>query len=130
MKWFLQFLVIFCLLLTGAYGNTYAYGQHTCINHYRAQWAYTQAIIKPAPSGPQKRNDKVIVSDNEEEEKEEDDERNTVRTCQSIGNYLTTFFYMLTSEGSGNKVGNRLPFCEHFSYASSHRYIVLRVIRV
>lgn len=60
----------------------------------------------------------------------EDDELIAPRKYTEISNYFFTFFYSHLSGYFNQYLNNRLPFCKHFSYTSSNKYIVQRVIRV
>ncbi|BAV05969.1 hypothetical protein FLA_1984 [Filimonas lacunae] len=63
-------------------------------------------------------------------EVEDDDESISFRKYSEISNFTVSFIF---TQVPGNFVcihNNRLPFCKHFSYSSSSKYIVHRSIRV
>ena len=84
----------------------------------------TQICQSSAPSDTEA--DTIDVTD----EIEDDDDFIFSRKYVDISNYFLTFFYNQLSGNLNLYQKDRLPFCKHFSYASSSKYIVYRVIRV
>jgi hypothetical protein len=64
------------------------------------------------------------------EELEDDENIMPSRKYVKITNYFLTLFYNSLSGTISLHQKNRLPFCKHFSYFSSPKYIVQRVIRI
>lgn len=63
-------------------------------------------------------------------ELEDDDELISPRKFVDISNYFITLYYAHASAYLDRSLKNRLPFCKHFPYTSSDKYIIQRVIRV
>lgn len=80
----------------------------------------------PASNGPRIYYSRIKATIVEEEEDEEtESSRNHSNTS-----YYTGFFYAQSMGAIDHQLNGRLPFCEHFSYSSSSKFILHRVIRV
>ena len=60
----------------------------------------------------------------------EEDDFSASRKFVEITNYFLSFFYKAIAGNSGQHQKDRLPFCKHFSYSSSYKYLTQRVIRI
>jgi hypothetical protein len=63
-------------------------------------------------------------------ELEDEDDFIAFRKFVEVTNYFLSFFYAHVLGNDSQYVKNRLPVCEHFSYSSSCKYIMQRVIRI
>lgn len=61
---------------------------------------------------------------------DDDDDSISSRKYVEITNHNITFFYTQVSGPFCQYLKNRLPVCKHFSYTSSCKYILYRVIRI
>jgi hypothetical protein len=73
------------------------------------------------------KSDKVYVEESVEDETEE---FSLIKKNHETNKYLTGFFNASTAKRSGYYSKERLPVFQYFSYCSSSRYILLRVIRI
>lgn len=61
---------------------------------------------------------------------EDDDDSISSRKLVEITNYFISFLYDHLFADYHRYKKERLPFCKHFSYSSSFKYIIQRVIRI
>lgn len=83
-------------------------------------------VYSDVDSGAENQYDKT--SDTEVEE--DDDESVSLKKYAEITNFCAAFFYTQLAGYYNGLHNHRLPFCKHFSYSSSFRYIILRTIRI
>jgi hypothetical protein len=135
LKLFVKFILLLGLVLVGSYALTWQYqvcyasenvfGQsapadHTSLEHPNVP------IFRAASSSTGKLHDKVKAV-----EIEDDDESMPFRKYTETVQYGITFFYtQVPGYDTHQHYNNRLPFCDHFSRSSSHKFIVNRVIRI
>ena len=79
----------------------------------------------PLPSGSKKESRKIFA----EETENESEKFLFHQKCLEALRPLATVFYITTS-GYSNNAENRFSSCEDYSYSSTDRHIVLRVIRI
>lgn len=124
-------LSLFLLLIQGhSYASHSRISQSTAeisVGSGQATFAATE-ITSTSISG-------LPVSDQEDDaisvaELNDDDDLESERKYIEITNHLITFFYAPVSGYCYPYHKDRLPFCKHFSYNSSDKYIVQRVIRI
>lgn len=82
-------------------------------------------IFKAAVPSTEKRSEKIKAV-----EIEDDDESVPLKKYADTGNCNITFLNALAPSYICYYLKDRLPFCEHFSYCSSDKFIINRVIRV
>ncbi|KAA2241318.1 hypothetical protein F0L74_15550 [Chitinophaga agrisoli] len=82
-------------------------------------------IGKTVPSNAGKLSNKPKAT-----EVEEDDETAPFRRYLECGSYCIGFYFAQEIGSSYSHVETHLPSCEHFSYYSSDKFIVHRVIRI
>lgn len=136
MRLVITFFLSLCFLLIRGYDHLYAraYNNPTC---------YSPAKLSAGSElgGLDNEKDKQTVihkatsSDSETEainarETEDDEELIAPRKYVEITNYFITFLQAHLAGDGSCYLKSRLPICEHFSYTSSDKYIVQRVIRV
>ncbi len=132
MRWVFKFFLSLCVLLLGSHALTsHGYLNYTVKKGYDsptpATYSYAHnrkaRIGKTVPSNAGKISNRIKATEVEEEE-----EALSFKRHSETVNFCITFFDMEVS--AGNKEQPQLPFCEHFSYASSDKFIVHRVIRI
>lgn len=136
MRLLVKFFLSCCLLLLKGYGQLYADTEQEAIYnslctlsessvHINVTDVHTtQAIIKSAnPSGAKKVRFKLKAT-----EVDDDDDVSPGRKHHLLSDYCNCYPQQPASFCTYYK--HPLPFCRHFSYASSEKFIVHRVIRI
>lgn len=130
MRLVITFFLSLFFLLPGGYDHLYAICYTTAKPAAKAEQATLSAsksshfLIKKATSSDVE-NEAVNAT-----EREDDDELPSERKLVEINNYFISFFYTHSHGYFHSYLKDRLPFCKHFSYTSSGKYIVQRAIRV
>jgi len=117
MKLFIRYLLAFCFLLLGGYVLT-------CHNRICSAVRNDRGQIRKTTSSSHKIGHSIKATENEDDDESSSSRKYARTTCYSI-----TFFRQ-TPGSVYHDPENRLPFCEHFSYSSSDKFIVHRVIRI
>ncbi|WP_214225974.1 hypothetical protein [Pedobacter sp. B4-66] len=134
MKTVILFLLSLCFLLLGRSDHAYA-GAHQNTASYSSalntEKPQLTKFINTAQDLP------VIKSNCFSEQREdfisvenEDEDFVSARKSALPVKYIITLAYASILNSSSNYVKNRLPFCKHFSYTSSYKYILQRVLKI
>lgn len=138
MKLFSRIFLSFCIILLGLFIQQNAGGIHIFSSFlsknasekitpvYFNSLPNKQVVIsKKASSGTNKVKDKITATESEDE-----DESVFVKKFLIISKYLIAAFYTLLFACICRLLKKPLPFCPHFSFFSSYRYLLLQVIRI
>lgn len=139
MKLLIRLFLSFCFLLISGYSQVSAYESGECVVSISSfqntsvvdeplNGNDSQPLISSELSANEKDNDLIDISD-ESDEDDEDKELTSYKKDLQVGNYFSTS----CGHPSGHffsSIKANAPFCRHFSYTSSSRYIVFRVFRV
>ena len=130
----LLFLLLFFLVITGS--NPVSNSVH----HNKTSYQPTQNIVKAQQSRLEYANLglPLIINDNLNQKKDDlisladDDDDDIVfsRKLVVAAKQFVALSYTFVSVHFYNYHKNRLPFCRHFSYTSSIKYIIQRVLRL
>ena len=136
MRLLIKFIISLCFLLWGGYAHAYQRRMcnapkrffETTIRANLPGEQHDQVLVsKPRPSNAgNKAGDTIIATEIEEE----DDEAGSYKKRSLAGHGCISFF---DGQAPGNiplYLNAPLPFCEHFSYSSSDKFILHRVIRI
>lgn len=130
----LLFLFMFFLMLTGSNpGNT-------VVHHNKISYQPTQNIVKAQQCRLEYANLglPIIINDNLNQKKDDlisladddDDDLLSARKFVIVTKHFVALSYAFISFHFCDYHKNRLPFCRHFSYTSSFKYILQRVLRL
>lgn len=139
MKLLIRLFLSFCFLLISGYSQVSAYDGDQCVTlaspskysdlaSLRVFHNASQPVISSALSANEKDNDLIDIAD-ESDEDDEDKELTSYKKDLQLCNYFSTS----CGHPSGHffsSIKANAPFCRHYSYTSSSRYIVFRVFRV
>ncbi len=130
----LLFLLLFFLVITGSNPVT------TGVHHNKTSYQPTQNIVKAQQCRLEYANLglPLIINDNLSQKKDDfisladddDDDLIFSRKLVVVAKQFVTLSYTFISVHFCNYHKNRLPFCSHFSYTSSFKYILQRVLRL
>lgn len=132
-----KYLLTLCILLLNGYSSIYAkscqnYIFDSSINNLKNSQNFNFALSKnyqtPAIGSSlsdQKENYKICSEKNEEEI----DKLVSLKTFTAVSNYFSAL-YTHSSRCLFSQTKTHLPVFEHWFYSSSHRYDILRVLRI
>jgi len=130
----LLFLLLFFLVITGSNPVT------TSVHRNKTSYQPTQNIVKAQQCRLEYANVglPIIINDNLNQKKDDlisladDDDDDIVfsRKLVVVAKQFVALSYTFISVHFYNYHKNRLPFCRHFSYTSSIKYIIQRVLRL
>ncbi|MFT3827084.1 MAG: hypothetical protein QM731_24375 [Chitinophagaceae bacterium] len=134
MQLFTRFLLLLCLVMCGAYAHT----NHAAIlyttPHIQGIFAHTHLCAEPTDKASICNGNSSSTKKDYERTKaveiEDDDDTESFKHYSTATHHYLTFFYSQAYAQIFHSFNNRLPFCEHFSYSSTSRFIMNRVIRI
>lgn len=131
-RFLIKCFLALCFLLLKGYGHLYAdtdqdYLYRSLQQHSESSVQVTppqndQALLSNAPSSGAKK-EKIKATEVEDEEESFSGRKHLL---------ISTYFLFNPQEPASyySYLKNPLPFCNHFSYSSSYKFIIHRVIRV
>ncbi|MEX6686298.1 hypothetical protein QTN47_02265 [Danxiaibacter flavus] len=134
MKWLFRLWLSLCFIVVGGYALLH--GHHSS---YALKTGFSNSLQNDLAS---KQSDDTyidgIASPNAKKmyerikaiEIEDDDESEPLRKLLDNNYYSNTFLLAHIQSHILSSLENPLPFCEHFSYVSSYKFIIHRVIRI
>ncbi|WP_298741492.1 hypothetical protein [uncultured Chitinophaga sp.] len=135
MRVLIKLLLSICVLLLGGYAlschNTTGYYPKKVFDksphiHYTCSRYEEAQVSKTPPPKTKKGREKIKAIEIEEE----DEDPTLFRKYSETGNTLIAFINTHIPTSVYPSFEGALPFCEHFSYFSSYKFIIHLVIRI